>query len=117
MAFGKRGAAAVQPRAARKPLRVDEPANASSEDFDEQTLSAVAAGLSDAAGPARPSAKTVNLTAALVVRGFIIFAVFTILVSKALADGGLNQWIALALFAMAADYGRVLRKALRSGAD
>lgn len=89
-------------------------ADAAEAEIDMATVAEISAW--SGAAQKRQGARSANLAMSLIVRGLIIFIAFAFVVNDALGKGGVNQWFALALFAMVADYGRVLRKALRSGA-
>ena len=118
MAFGKRGVVGEKSCATRNPGAAAAASDSPEIEIDAEAAAAISAWPGEDGGAASaPSAASANLTIALVVRAVIIFAVLSILIGRAMAGHGIHQWLALGLFAMVADYGRVLRKAFRRHAE
>lgn len=116
MPFGKRGISAPRPSPARRPVEafnVEAPAH----NVDEATLARIGAWRGEDAPDLetpRASAADANLKTALIVRAIIIFAAVYYFIHIFLTSGEINRLVGAGIFALLVDYGRVLRKALRS---
>ena len=119
MPFGKKQPAAAS--VSRKPAARPAPSANAAADLapavDAATIAEITAWPKDEAPKPRFSAEKANLMAALVVRAILIVIAGGYLIGGLLAHGEFNRLLGLLLFAMVADYGRVLAKALRMSAD